>query len=392
MTLLPEWRDVRRLLVMRPDNIGDVVIASATLRAIREAWPDAHITLLASGAGAQVAPMLPWIDDLIVARAVWQDIGGLPFDPARESAFIAELAARSFDAAILLTSFSQSPHAPAAACLLAGIPLRLGESLEDGAGLITHTPATPTPIAAHQAERNLRLIEAIGVRVTDRDLSLVIGLDAHATAQAWRDQAKVGEYIVLAPFASCSARTYPPDRAALAARAIAERHGLHVVLCGGPNDRARAVPLLDLLGPVGRDAVDATDIATYAALIDAAALVVTSNTSALHLADTCRTPVLVGYSGTELESQWTPRVAPHRLLRRPTPCSPCHLLECPIGIPCLDISADEMITSGLDLLDEVQRATPHRVKAKTLSDIYNPADRGEPIACRGIMTIDPDLE
>lgn len=365
MTLLPEWRDVRRLLVMRPDNIGDVVIASATLRAIREAWPDAHVTLLASRAGSQVAPMLPWIDDLIVARPVWQDVagsgGGLPFDPAREAAFIAELAARNFDAAILLTSFNQSPHAPAAACLLAGIPLRLGESLEDGAGLLTHAPTTPTPIAAHQAERNLRLIEAIGVRVADRDLSLVIAPEAHAAAQAWRDQARVGAYIVLAPFASCAARTYPPDRAALASRAIAERQGLHVILCGGPNDRARAAPLLDLLGPVGRDAVDATDIATYAALIADAALVVTSNTSALHLADACCMPVLVGYSGTELESQWAPRTAPHRLLRRSTPCSPCHLLECPIGLPCLDIPVDEMVTAGLDLLETAQRAASHSV-------------------------------
>ena len=96
-----------------------------------------------------------------------------------------------------------------------------------------------------------------------------------------------------------------------------------MVLCGAEGDRERAAPLLDLLGQVGRDAVGATDLPTYAALIDEAALVVTSNTSALHLADACRTPVLVAYSGTELESQWRPRAAPHRLLHQPTPCSPC---------------------------------------------------------------------
>lgn len=354
MTLLPEWRGVRRLLVMRPDNIGDVVIAGPTLRAIRTAWPEAHVTLLASRAGAQVAPMLPWIDEVIVARPVWQDIGGpgggpgggLSFDPVREAAFIADLAARNFDAAILLTSFSQSPHAPATACLLAGIPLRLGESLEDGAGLLTHMPATPTPVAAHQADRNLRLVEAIGVPVADRDLALAIPDAAREVARTWRHDAGVGDYLVLAPFASCSARTYPPDRAARATRLVAEADGLQVVLCGAPGDRERAAPLLDLLGSVGHDAVGATDLATYAALIDEAALAVTSNTSALHLADACRTPVLVAYSGTELESQWRPRAARHRLLRVPTPCSPCYLLRCPIGLPCLDIAAEKMAEAG----------------------------------------------
>ncbi len=346
MTLLSEWRGVCRLLVSRPDNIGDVVIATPALRAIRAAWPSAHITLLASRAGAQVAPMLPWIDEVLVARPVWQDLGSLPFDPDREAAFIADLTARRFDAAILLTSFSQSPHAPAATCLLAGIPLRLGESLEHDAALLTHGPKHATPTPAHQAERNLALIEAIGVPVADRALALAPSDVARDRARALIDR----PYLVLAPFASCSARTYPPVRAAQAAHLIARESDLHVLLCGAERDRPDARPLLDHLGGRATDLTGATDLPVYAALIAGAALVVTSNTSALHIADAFETPVLAAYSGTDLESQWRPRAAPHHLLRRPTPCSPCYLLDCPIGLPCLDIPGAEMADAGLALL------------------------------------------
>ncbi|MEO0407061.1 MAG: hypothetical protein AAF289_06900 [Cyanobacteria bacterium P01_A01_bin.135] len=75
---------IRRLLVMRLDNIGDVIMTAPTLRSLRQALPEAHITLLASPAGAKTAPLLSWGDEVIPWRALWQDLGKLPFDPDRE--------------------------------------------------------------------------------------------------------------------------------------------------------------------------------------------------------------------------------------------------------------------------------------------------------------------
>ncbi|HEY8427202.1 MAG TPA: hypothetical protein VIL20_02460, partial [Sandaracinaceae bacterium] len=51
------WLDARRLLVIRADNIGDVVMTGPALRAIRRALPDAELTLLASPSGAEAAPL-----------------------------------------------------------------------------------------------------------------------------------------------------------------------------------------------------------------------------------------------------------------------------------------------------------------------------------------------
>ena len=145
MTDMNQWLAARNILAVRLDNIGDILMLGPALRAIKETSPEARITLLASPAGATAAPLLPWIDDVIIWRPVWQDVGGrMPFDPEREYQLISLLAERKFDAAIIFTSFSQTPHTPGYACYLAGIPLRAGESKEfGGSTLILSCAAHP---------------------------------------------------------------------------------------------------------------------------------------------------------------------------------------------------------------------------------------------------------
>ncbi|MBD0291758.1 MAG: glycosyltransferase family 9 protein, partial [Thermoleophilia bacterium] len=119
------WHELRNILVVRPDNIGDVVLAAPVLKALRAAAPGARITLLASPAGSAAAPLLrPWLDRVFVRRVLWQDVHGrLPHDAEHELELVGEIAARGFDAAFFLTSFSQSPLPPAYVCYLAGVPI-----------------------------------------------------------------------------------------------------------------------------------------------------------------------------------------------------------------------------------------------------------------------------
>src|SRR5919108_2974180 len=107
-----EWLKARNILAVRLDNIGDVVMLGPALRAVKETSPGARLTLLATPGAATAAPLLPWIDGVLTWRPIWQDLGHLPFDPARERELIATLAKRSFDAALIFTSFSQTPHPP----------------------------------------------------------------------------------------------------------------------------------------------------------------------------------------------------------------------------------------------------------------------------------------
>ena len=144
------WRRVRRILAMRLDNLGDVIMTGPALRAIRESLPGVHLTLMVSHGARAAAQLLPWVDETLPWRSIWQDLGDLPFDPAREFGLIQTLRARRFDAAIIFTSFAQSPHVAAYACYLAGIPLRLGEPKDFAGAVLSDRPATATPQEAHR--------------------------------------------------------------------------------------------------------------------------------------------------------------------------------------------------------------------------------------------------
>ena len=347
------WDQVRRLLLVRMDNLGDVLMLGPAMRALRDHLPQASLTLLASPSGAAAAPLLP-VDEVVVWRALWQDASGrLPLEPRREQELVTELSAGRFDGVVVFTSFRQTPHPPAYACYLAGIPLRLGQSKEWGGGVLTHEVPAP-PDELHQVERNLRLVEAIGVPVQDRSLRVEIGAEARRAARELLSDAGIRPdrpFVVVNPFTTAAARTYPLDRTAAVARELARGSGLPVVLTGRAADAEETAALAEAIGPHVLDLSGRTNVPQLAAVVDEASLVLTNNTSVMHLADATRTPLVVTFAGTELESQWAPRDTRHVLLRRPTWCSPCYRFTCPYQLECLDLPPHEVATAARSLLE-----------------------------------------
>ncbi len=353
---MKEWLLARNILAVRLDNIGDVIMLGPALRAVKETSPQARLTLLASPGGATAAPLLPWIDDVMVWRPVWQDVGGrMPFDPAREWELIRRLAEQRFDAALVFSSFSQTPHTPGYVCYLAGIPLRAGESKEFGGSTLS-TELQGAPTEMHQVERNLRLVEHLGFVARDRRLVVAIPDSARAGIPPLLQEKGIDPalpFILIHPGASAKARRYPAARFGRVADLLAKR-GWQVLVTGVEREE-HLLTEVQQQAPRACYLLGQTRLPEYAALLERAALVICNDTLPMHLADAVRTPEVVLFSGTDCEEQWRPRSTPARLLRRPTPCHPCYLFECPIGLPCLDIPPEEVVEVAETLLRDVRR-------------------------------------
>lgn len=347
------WAAVKRLLVVRLDNIGDVVLLAPALSSLRSALPGAHITLLASPAGTQVAPLLPWVDEVLTARASWQALGKPDaFDRATELGLAERLASGRYGGALIFTSFRQSPHPPAYLCMLAGIPLRAAQSREFGGAALTHW-VQPLPDGTHQAERNLHLLRSLGLPTPCTDLALEVPPAVQAAADGVLRAYGVDPsqpFVAVAPGASCQARTFDAARFAQVVQGVAQASGWPVVLLGTERERLAwegagaasiACAPVRLMGE--------TSVPEFAAMIRRAALVLTSHSAALHLADAFNRPVVSPFAGTDLESQWRPRRSPVRLLRAATDCAPCYEQACPRQHECLDVAVSAIVAAALEV-------------------------------------------
>jgi len=344
----------RRLLVVRLDNIGDIIMLSPAIRALKRAAPDARLTLMVSKAGVAAAGLLPGVDEVFVHRALWQDArGDLPFRPAREQLLIEELRSRSFDAAFIFTSVSQSPYPAAYACYHAGIPIRIAQSREFGGAVLSHS-VRPLPDDTHQVDRNLHLLREVGVAVDGsgaQALRIFVSAEARARADGLlRSRGLRRDIIAIAPGATYGARRYPLSRYIEVATHL-QGMGQRLVVLGGPKDEAlgealvRAVPgVVSLCGQ--------TSLAELAAILHRSRVLIANDSAPMHIGDAVGCPMVILYSGTEREEEWRPRGAIARLLRRPTACHPCYRSECPYALECLAIAPSDVVAEVMALLGQ----------------------------------------
>src|SRR5947199_5098110 len=168
------WRSTRRILAIRLDNLGDVLVTTPAIHAIKASLPTIELSLLTSPVGAQVARFNPDIVEVIVYEAPWMDPWHrLPQNSKREQQMIAMIKERQFDGAIIFTSYHQSSLPAAYLCYLADIPLRLAASIDGPGSLLTTRHKHPERMM-HEVERGLDLVGAIGLTTPDRDLVLQV--------------------------------------------------------------------------------------------------------------------------------------------------------------------------------------------------------------------------
>jgi ADP-heptose:LPS heptosyltransferase len=340
------WPNIRRILVVRTDNLGDVVMLTPALRALRAAVPHARIDLLASPAGAAVAPLLPAVTEVISASVVWQQTSGGPeqadADAHAEHALLERIRAGRYDAMLVFTSPTQSPWPAAHAGLLAGIPIRAVHSTEFGGAVATHW-VSPPPDGTHQVDRCLHLLASLGVPPAGPALELTRPSTDRSTVD--------GPYVLLAPGGSAPGKRYPARRFAAAARLLAEA-GLDVLVTGSPTERPLLESIVDSADHDRVRVLDGLDVPALAAAVDRADAVLCNNSGCLHLADALGTPVVVTYAGTERLIDMQPRSTRAVPLGRKVPCSPCRQFRCPYEQQCLDIDPADVAAAVLRLVPQ----------------------------------------
>ncbi|MGZ5847988.1 MAG: lipopolysaccharide heptosyltransferase II [Ramlibacter sp.] len=353
----PCWERARRILCVRLDALGDVLMCTPAMRALRDALPGRSLTLLSSPSGAAVAPFVPEIDDTIVHAAPWMKAEA-PATPADLLALAAALAARRFEAAVVFTTYTQSALPAATLCWLAGIPLRLAYCRENPYHLLTDWVAEPEPQAMvrHEVQRQLELVRHAGVpRQAGPAPGLSFALRAADLAAVRVHLLRIGidpdrPWLLLHPGASAASRRYPAGHWARALGLLVRRTGLPVVITGSAVDAALAEEIRAGCEVAVPSLAGQLSLGELGAALRLAAVALTNNSGPAHVAAAVGTPVVELYALTN--PQHTPWRVRSRVLFHDVPCRFCFKSACPAGHhACLaGVEPERVVQAVLELL------------------------------------------
>lgn len=351
--------DVKRILCVRLDNLGDVLMTTPALHALRESAPGRHLTLLASRSGMALAPFLDDVDDVIAYDAPWVD---RPVSTAHtwmdDQRMQERLRGGGFDAAVIFTVYSQSPLPAAMLCYMAGIARRLAHCRENPYALLTDWLREPEPQqrTRHEVQRQLDLVRRVGAQTQDTHMRFHVDAADRRSLEAQlmaRGVACNDRWIVLHPGATAASRRYPPERFGEVAARLAREAGVPVLITGSSSERDLVAAVIQAAAPGARahlhDLSGSLTLGELAALIERASVLVSNNSGPVHLASALGTPVVDLYALTN--PQHTPWQTPHRVLFRDVECRWCYRSVCPQQHHAclLGVAPGEVVQAALEL-------------------------------------------
>ncbi len=339
--------EVRHILALAPNWLGDTVMCTPALRALRLNFPAARLTVAANPACCDLLEDLPWIDGLY---RLLPKSSLLPL--MRQAKQLAPIAG---DLTVVF------PHSFRSALLarFIGSKQRIGYARDGRAPLLTQAPA-PHMEGGHisplyMTDEYLELVRAVGAR--DDGAGPELGLREDLAVRAASLLAGEGPLVAFAPGAAFGpSKRWMPEAYAEVADRLAERYGARCLLLTGPEEgdtreamlcRAR-VPFVEL--PPEMESIGAMK-----ALIAHCDLLICNDSGPRHIAVAFKKPVVCIMGPTSPAYTQGPYET-GTVLRVDLECSPCQKPVCPLGHHrCMrDITPDQVVDAVASLLPACQ--------------------------------------
>ncbi|MCC6763540.1 MAG: lipopolysaccharide heptosyltransferase II [Deltaproteobacteria bacterium] len=331
-----------RILLVQTGFLGDVVLTTPLVAALRRARPDAELVMLVTPAGAPLVAAHPALDRLLVddKRGAGRGLRGL-------ARLVRTLRGEGFTIALAAHKSVRT----ALALRAAGIPRRVGFASAPAAALYTERVARPA--TAHDRDRLLALLAPFGITDVDAETAHPrVAIDAAARARARALLAAPGDgrpIAALCPGSAWRTKRWPARAFAALARALAA-DGYRCLLLGGPDERGLTAEVHAAAGGATTDLGGATDLPLLAALLAEAAVVVSNDSAPMHLASAADVPHVAIFCATVPGQGYGPLGRRAIVVERDLACRPCGRhggARCPRGTDdCMElVTADEVRTA-----------------------------------------------
>jgi ADP-heptose:LPS heptosyltransferase len=327
-------------------------MASPLFEAVKRRFPRARLTVMASPRASEALDSSPWVDDVILHDASWNES---EFSISHKLRDCWETARYFKDKGFDLV-LSGSDRSLFDSLLLSFIPARFKAGYNIGGGGFALTHPVPSKRGVHRVEKNLALARVLGVPTVDLRPFLRIRMEDDKIAAAYfEDKGLEPErdlIVALHPGASQNSRQWGTERFAQTAGLLV-RAGAKVLLFGGLAEREAALAIKREV-PEVMNLAGKTGIRQMAGLMARCRVFVGNDAGPAHVAAAMGVPSALAFSGANDPREQAPYGVRSVTLTHPVPCSPCRLAVCPLqgeeSMKCLrPVSPSELAEAALKL-------------------------------------------
>ncbi|HIC97535.1 MAG TPA: lipopolysaccharide heptosyltransferase family protein [Aquificaceae bacterium] len=317
-----------RFLVWQTAFLGDVVLTTPLILTLKENFPDSEVVFVGR----------PFISELFKG---W-DVGLLPFSKSLRESFSLVKKIKGFDVAIV-------PHRSLRTALMmlaSRIPERIGFDRSE----LRHayTRIIPHRWELHEIERNLQLLKPLGIKRFIKETYLPMeGREREEILG--RLGLRRGSYIVINPFSNFPLKEWSLGNWAEVIKGLGSES---VVVIGLPRDMEKALKLEEKVSFT--NLVGKTNLRELMAVLGGAKLVVSSDSSPVHIANALGVPALTVYTSTSPDYGFYPIKG--GFVENPAPCSPCspNPKKCKTKTKeCLSLPSPELVLKSAEELLKV---------------------------------------
>ncbi len=342
---------LKRILIIRPSSIGDVVMASPLIQSLKELFPQAYLAWLADPSVIDLLENNPYLDRVICwPKQLWKELarnGHIIKLSGRLIELTRQMRQQRFDLALDAQGLLRSRLL----ARLSGAPERVGfESREPGNFLMTRI-ISRGPDSKHMSSEYYHLARHLGSTSSEFRPKVVLKKTDYLNA---KDRLRIDglnyQYIVMCPFTTRRQKQWFNDRWASLAEMLFSRFNLPVIILGGVDDITEGRKIQNQTHTRLYDYCGKTTMGESAAIIDMAYAVIGIDTGLTHLGSAFERPTIAIFGATcpylSTESPYTVVLYSKHI------CSPCKRRPtCNDAFSCMqDISVDMVLDTFFNLI------------------------------------------
>ncbi len=346
--IAPGENEFKRILIVRTDRIGDVLLSTPVIAALRDRYPDAYIAMMVSPYAKDIVEHNPYLDKVIL-----YDKDGKHKSWRRSVKFALNLKKKKFDLALVLHPVNRAHIV----VFLAGIPRRIGYNRKMGFLLTDKLEHAKHLGRKHELEYSLDLVRYLGIEPKDKNPCMPI----QPESEQWVDdlfgelRIRAGDRLLaIHPGASCPSKVWPQERFAEVADALSEKYGFKVFVVAGPKDIAVAQAVSARMRAGAINLAGKTSVSQLASLLKRCRLFISNDSGPVHISQAVGTPVISIFGRSQKglgPTRWGPLGRKDVSLRAEVGCIECLAHNCVKDFACLKaIRAETVVSAAKSIL------------------------------------------